>query len=365
MPLHPLYGHLAARQQLARSFERGSLPQLIAVVGPDGVGKQRLALWLSQLVLCERPGTEPCGACRPCRQVLELAHPDLHWIAPVLRPKAADGDKQVEELAEAQAELVAERRTQPLYGPPEGLAGHFVATARLIQKRAALTPAVGARKVFVIGHAERLVPQESSADAANALLKLFEEPPADTVIVLTAPELTTLLPTIRSRAGPLRVGRLSDGEVAAFLKERLVPAPTESDLAGRVERAQGSIGRAIADPSESGSSREAAHRLLEAVLAGPGARAERALKQGSFAARGEFTATLDALGATLADAARKASGHPARGPLPKGLPGRIATPALVEAAGLVAEARESAQGNVNPQLLLGVLLEDLAAELCA
>lgn len=365
MAIHPLQGHLGVRQQLARARSRGSLPQVIALVGPEGVGKQRVALWLAQLVLCQKPGADPCGACIPCRQVMDLAHPDLHWMAPVLRPKAADPDKQVEEMAELQGQLIAERREQPLYGQPEGLAGHFAATARLIQKRAAMTPAVGPWKVFIIGHAERLVPQESSPDAANALLKLFEEPPADTLIVLTATDLGALLPTIRSRAVPLRLGRLTDGEVGAFIRERVQPEPTESDVAERVRRAEGAIGRAFGDPAEDGKAREAAHRIIEAVLAGAVARAERTLQQGTFAARGEFTAALDALSETLADAAREATGHPAKAPLPKGLKGRANAATLVEAAGKVTEAREAAQGNVNPQLLLGVLIEDLAEALCA
>ena len=89
------------------------------------------------------------------------------------------------------------------------------------------------------------------------------------------------------------------------------------------------------------------------------------MKQGTFAARGEFTATLDALSETLADAAREASGHAPKAPLPKGLGGRAGPAALAEAAGRVAEAREAAQGNVNPQLLLAVMLEDLAEALCA
>ena len=365
MPIHPLYGHHTVRQQLASAISRGTLPQVIALVGPEGVGKQRLALWLAQLRLCERPGVEPCGSCKSCLQVVNLAHPDLYWLAPVTRPKAQDADKQVEELADLQAELVAERRLKPLYGPPDGLDGHFVSTARLILKRANLTPAAGAWKVFIIGYADRLVPQESSAEAANALLKLLEEPPADTVIILTTTNLNALLPTIRSRSVPLRLGRLSDADVAGFIRDHTDPPPSASDSKERVRSAEGAIGAAIGENSGLATARDNAHRLLEAVLAGPVARAERGFRQGGFAARGEFTATLDAVSETLAEVARVASGHQARTPLPKGLPGKLGLPALTKASEHVAEARESAQGNVNPQLLLTVLLEDLAEVLCA
>ncbi|HTH63733.1 MAG TPA: hypothetical protein VL563_03545, partial [Gemmatimonadales bacterium] len=69
--------------------------------GPRGVGKQRLGLWLGQLILCEKEGREPCGTCHSCRLAENISHPDLHWFVP-LEPskKAGDADKQVE-LVEA------------------------------------------------------------------------------------------------------------------------------------------------------------------------------------------------------------------------------------------------------------------------
>jgi hypothetical protein len=164
------------------------LPRLMLFVGPQGVGKQRLALWLSQRMVCTQPGpVEPCGSCQPCRQVLDLAYPDLHWMVPVPRPKAGESDKQQEEVAEAIGKVMEERRKAPLWGPAEGLDAHFMATSQLILRRASLTPAAGRRKVFLIGEAERLIPQESSPEAANALLKLFDELAAQglTFIVIT------------------------------------------------------------------------------------------------------------------------------------------------------------------------------------
>ena len=152
--------------------------------------------------------------------------------------------------------------------------------------------------------------------------------------------------------------------MAAFLGQHLSPAPKPAELAERVRRAEGAIGQGLAHPGQGSTAREAAHRIIEAVLGGPLLRAERILKQGAFAARGEFTETLDALSETLADAGREASGYPPKDALPRGLAGRASVQALVQAAGKVTEAREAAQGNVNPQLLLAVMLEDLAEALC-
>lgn len=360
MTLHHLVGHLRARQELAQAVGAGRLPQLLLLTGPEGVGKQRLALWVAQLALCAEPAQEPCGSCRACRLVTELTHPDLHWVVPVARPKEADPGKQMEALAEAVGQVMTERRANPLYGPIDGMAGHFVATARLLQRHAALTPVEGRRKIFIVGGAERLVPQEASQEAANALLKLFEEPPADTHVFLTAADPGGVLPTIRSRAVPVRLRRLSDEEVRGFLEAHLHPVPRGAELSERVARAAGSIGAALGEDQEGRKARQAATELLEAVLAGPGPRLERALKQGPWAARGDFTAMLDALSETLGDATRASLGHPAVRPVPDGWLRNRSAEAFVGASERVTAARDAAQGNVNPQLLLAVLGEELA-----
>jgi DNA polymerase-3 subunit delta' len=358
MTLQPLTGHRIERNRVLRAITVDRLPQSILLTGPEGVGKQRFALWMAQAILCEEePESRPCDRCRACRLVLGLTHPDVHWFFPVARPKAAEPEKQTEELAEMYGALLVERRTQPLYTPSEGLAGHFVSTARLLQRRAALTPVEGRRKVFVIAEADRLVPQESSPEAANALLKLLEEPPADSQFLLTTVDANRLLPTIRSRIVPLRLGRLSDTDVEKFLETQA--GFSGADLRRRVAGARGSIGRALALGEDQSKAREAAAELLRAVKGGPGPRGERALKQGPWAARGDFTAMLDALAETLEDATRIASGLAPRQKLPEELGGR-SVEALLRAQQRVADAREAAQGNVNPQLLLAVLTEDLA-----
>lgn len=359
MPMHPLVGHREARHRLARAVRSDRLPQVLVVVGPAGVGKQRLALWLGQLLLCEEQGNEPCGRCRACRQVETLANPDLHWFVPIARPKATEPDKQVEEAAETLAQVMEERRARTLYLAPDGMASHGLASVRLLQRRAALTPVAASRKIFILGDADRLVTQESSQEAANAVLKLLEEPPADSVFVLTTVDARRLLPTIRSRAVPLRLGRLSDDEVA----EALRGAGVGEGLGTRVAGAGGSVGAALTDGEAGGAAYDAAREMLESVLegrAGMPARMERALRQTPWAARGEFTAMLDALADTLGEAARAALGEMPRRALPDGLRNGRDPASLIRAIDRVADAREAAAGNVNPQLLLATLGEDLA-----
>ena len=348
MALHPLIGHEGARRRLVDSLESGRLPQVILITGPEGVGKQRLALWLAQLLFCEhRSSAGPCGACRQCRLAVGLTHSDLHWFVPIPRPKAGEAGKQVEEAAELIAEAVAARREEPLYQPADGMSGHPLASARLLLRRAALTPVEGARKVFVVGEAERLVTQESSPEAANALLKLLEEPPADTWIILTTPEPERVLPTIRSRAVPLRLAPLPDADVRMFAATTIRPSPTGADLETLVRRADGIVGRVVGKHESSERAHAEARALLDAVKSGGGARFERGLKQPPWSARGAFTDLLDALALELGARARQAEA-----------PGS-ALP-WVNALDRVRAARAEAQGNVNPQLLLAALAGELA-----
>src|SRR5467141_909035 len=106
MPLPPLIGHERVKTKLAGAHASGKLPQALLLAGPRGVGKQRLALWLAQLIHCEAPrgsdSQEPCGECRPCRLVVSVRHPDVHWFVPIeLGKRGSDAEKQVDVVADA------------------------------------------------------------------------------------------------------------------------------------------------------------------------------------------------------------------------------------------------------------------------
>jgi DNA polymerase III subunit delta' len=344
MPIPPLYGHEGIRNRLVGAIASGRLPQGLLFEGPPGVGKQRLALWLAQAVLCEgggeqRPHGEPCGRCQPCRLVLALSHPDVHWFVPLeLANRSGDAEKQVEQAEEALGEEWAARRERPLYEPASGLASHGIASVRLLLRRLAKKPALGRSKVFIVGDAERLVPQEGTEVAANALLKALEEPPPNTVFVLTAAHPEALLPTILSRVVRVRVARLGDSVVAAFVQREL-GITGQHVIAQRVDRAEGCIGRVLADGNAGEEGGVAAERFLAAQEEGPIARYAFALGQQPYQARGGFRDMLDGLLARLRERARAGED----------------TARVVRAIAQVLEARGLAQGNVNPQLVAAVL----------
>lgn len=378
MALLPLEGHEDVRAALAAARTAGRLPNSLLLHGPAGIGKQRLALWLGQLLLCAQPGAEPCGRCVACRMALRLEHPDLHWFFPLPRPKASGGPERLgEALEEARAVELAARRSEPLRPTlPEGMAGIYLAHVHILTRTAARSPAMGSRKVFVVGDAEALVPQEASPEAANALLKLLEEPPADTTIILTASDPDVLLPTIRSRMLPVRLRPLPDAAVASYL---MTHGGFDDDEAHRAARlAQGSIGRAVGfassgkQPGPLEDVRQAARALLEAALESTASpRLALALAETPAGARGAFSDMLESFTVWLRDLAAAGTGAEERliNADSADWLRRMASRNPGAAAGVPAAIRDVeatlqlTQLNINPQLALAGLLRQVHGRL--
>ncbi|MBA2687982.1 MAG: hypothetical protein H0U64_07770 [Gemmatimonadaceae bacterium] len=349
----PLFGHPTLQKSLRESLERGTLPASILFHGPRGVGKQRLAHWLAQVLLCTSE-RKPCGECQACRHVLELRHPDVHWFFP--RPRLKESDPDAEAIRDDIQEAIGERRdASGLYGPASGTEGLFVATVRALVQTASMKPALGARKVFIVGDAERMVAQEGADMAANAFLKLLEEPPADTTIIITSSEPGALLPTVRSRVSPVRVTPISDVDVKAFLDQSAVKAflKDESSNEERLRLAGGAPGRLLAGDGPA-KAMAAARKLYDAAT-GPSSAPlfASSLAQGASSARGVFSDILESLIAILnervRDAVKKQNDLLA-----------LRASRAVEA---VARAQQQADGNVNPQLITAKLLRELRTSL--
>ena len=165
--------------------------------GPPGSGRSNAATAFAAALLCEKGG---CGVCTNCLTVKDGSHADIELI-----------------------------RT-------EGLSIKVDEVRELIT-RTSWSPSVGNYRVVVIEDADRL-----TESAANALLKVIEEPGARTVWLLCAPTLTDVLPTIRSRCRHLTLRTPSAKAVAKLLIERDGIAPELAEFASSA--AQGHIGRA-------------------------------------------------------------------------------------------------------------------------
>ncbi len=378
MSLHPLEGQDGARKAVARSLHSGRLPPVLLLHGPRGVGKQRFALWIGQLLLCEAPTAEgPCDACRGCRLSLRIEHPNLLWYLPVTKPPSRGSRaRDREALEEARMDLLARIRAEPLRAShaeePRGL---HLATIRNLLHEAGRSPAMGRRRLFLIADAEELVSQESSPEAANALLKVLEEPSPETWFVLTASEPGRLLPTVRSRAMNLHLPPLPLEGVRDFLSRTVTASEEEIDRAAKLSG--GSIGRALGflpDGSEDGPlevTRRRAFRLLRAALEPHATRRfAEALSFAPSGARGlhEVLTSLETwlrdVAAVAADQDDRVMNHDALEWIRTEVDRKSIHPLnAARAFAPVEEARGQAAGNVNPQLLMSRLLLALHREL--
>jgi DNA polymerase-3 subunit delta' len=365
MSLPPVAGHEELRGLLMDAATAGRLPQSVLIRGAPGIGKQRLALWLAAVIQCERQ--TGCGKCQSCRLAFDLQHPDIHWYFPLERPKRVATNKLREKLEEARLAELDARRAEPLRRlPDDAPTGIHLGTIENLRQRAIRRPAMGPRTVFVVGRAEQMVSQRASQEAANAFLKLLEEPPEDVHIVLTTSRPGSLLPTVRSRVLSIRALPLTDDEVASFLD-----AETEigTERARGVARlAQGSIGRALQIVAGDEDGYDEAERLLRAALSGQRAdRLRYSLSLSARGARGGFLRALEATGELMRDQLALATGNTesaldierARRLSPEPLDAE----ALLAGLESLEHAKLAAAGNVNPQAVSASLLGELAVVL--
>ena len=184
--------------------------------GPPGVGKKTFALRLAQSLLCQTPKSSLlgyCGTCSSCVRVESGTHPDLA-------------------VAEGQVKIGERDGGGPLSGEE--------ATARDLVRHLSLHSYAGGRRVFILGDVD------FTREAANALLKFFEEPPAGVFLILTTAAVARLLPTIRSRMVEVPFPLLTAGEVATILERRGIDPATAARVAplagGSATRAQALVG---------------------------------------------------------------------------------------------------------------------------
>ena len=368
----PLIGNEDLRSRLKQAAVRGSLPQSLLFHGAVGVGKQRLGLWLAAMLLCEADAERrPCEECRSCRLSDTLQHPDIHWFFPLERPKGP-ADKLKQKLEEARLEELSERRNDPLrWGEPNAGAAIYLAAVEQLRAMASKRPAMGRHMIFVVGEADRMVPQAANPEAANAFLKLLEEPPSDTFIVLTSSRPGTLLATVRSRVLAVRVLPVGEEQVRAYL---VAHGAADDQVAARVARQSGgSIGAALSLVASSDSDQmpfpQQAAELLHVCL--HGTRTDRYRTAMTFGARGArqtLFPLLEEMESLLRDCLAVVSEEASAAIQPDVVAKLLASAkpsalALLEAHGHVDAARDAAAANAAPSGVIAVLLDEIATSL--
>lgn len=294
-----LHGQEAAERAFLAAFATGRLPHGWLIAGPRGVGKATLAWRIARFLLARpEPGAGLFAAPAPPAP-LDIApdHPVARRLAALSEPRLMLLRRPWDDKAKRlkQAITVDEvRRLGAFFG---------------------MSAADGGRRVVIVDAADEMNPS-----AANALLKLLEEPPAGAVLLLVSHRPAALLPTIRSRCRVLRCAPLAPAAMAAALATLGIDAAEAANLAAL---ASGSVGTAAALAGGDGA---ALYRDLVGLIArAPGLDRPAALALAeSVAGRGaearfEMLATLAET--LLARLARAGLGTP---PIPEAAPGEAA-----------------------------------------
>lgn len=207
----------AAVQLLRRAFRSERVAHAYLFHGPDGVGKRAVALAFAQALQCQEGGAEPCTECSRCRKVQRLVHPDVHLLAPQTSDaRPADIAAQRERLAaHPYAAADAALGTSRSVASNKQVYYHIGRIKEELRQAVGLHAVEGGYKIVIMTRAETM-----RVEAANALLKLLEEPTPKTVFVLTTSRPDLLLATIVSRCQRVAFSMLTRRDIEAALRER-------------------------------------------------------------------------------------------------------------------------------------------------
>lgn len=217
-----LFGQTSAEAAFLEAFNSGRLHHAWLLTGPQGIGKATLAWRIARFLLATPPAQEDglFGA-PPAPETLEIdpEHPVSRRI-----------------LAGAEPGLASITRS---YNDKDRLRDQIVVDdIRALSKFFGLSAADGGHRVVIVDAAD-----EMNIQAANALLKMLEEPPARTTLLLIAHQPTRLLPTIRSRCRTLRLNTLSPQDMTAVLEQAGADLPAAPEALATL--AAGSAGTAM------------------------------------------------------------------------------------------------------------------------
>jgi len=351
---------------LESALKRDRLAGTLLFFGAEGSGKSSLAFWLAAALNCTaNQGREaPCFQCNSCRKIQSLNHPDVFWIFPVpgsfYKGEHPDEGKLAEVFEQKRAHSWIELQFA------EKSEHHLAAVSR-IRQEASRSCYEGRSKVFVITGADRL-----RTEAANAFLKLLEEPRENVTIILCSDRPASLLPTILSRCQRLQVTRPGFPTLTALLNSRFgIPAEQAREI---LALADGNLAAALRLRSEDSfqAQKEWVDNTLKAVLE-PGYSGCYALidnRKGPVYNRGDFERYVALLTQALRDSllisiggpknAKKSSGSDQKAnPIGRYAEQVADSGALIKLINKLVNLHDELNRNVNLRLLGWSILKDM------
>lgn len=239
-----IIGQDDVKRHLIGTVKENRISHAQMFLGREGFGSLPLAIAYAQYINCQhRTDSDSCGECPSCRQISQLAFPDLHFVFPV--PTAGSEDKSVSDnFFDKWSEFI---KQNPYGNYQQWLdfvgAGNSQGLIRVkesneIIRKLSMKTFNAEYKIMIIWMPEKMHP-----DAANKLLKLIEEPYPKTLFLLVAESAEFILPTIISRTQLVRVPRIADSDIKAGLQQRAGISENAAEKIASIS--EGNFGKAL------------------------------------------------------------------------------------------------------------------------
>ena len=210
---------------LIHSVKINRLSHAYIFSGPEGNGKLAIAIAFAQFINCENPQeNDSCGTCPSCSKYQKFIHPDLHFVFPIVGVPIGGNNKKAEisdDLLNQWRESLIERPyiNQNIWYNKIGVENKqgLISTleSKQIIKKLSLKSFEAEYKTLIIW-----LPEKMNLSSANKLLKIIEEPPEKTLIILVSEEPEQIIPTILSRTQILKIPRIEDDILWGIFKEK-------------------------------------------------------------------------------------------------------------------------------------------------
>lgn len=220
-----IIGQQQIKQQLIKTVKDGRISHAQLFYGKEGIGKLGLAISYAQYLCCKNPTpTDACGTCSSCVKYKQMAHPDLHFVFPVIKPAGKSSvvsDDFIKEFREMLADDYYIGLNEWYNKIGDGVKRGMIynsESAEIIRKLN-FKPYESEYKIMIIWY-----PELMNRECANKILKILEEPAKYTLFLMVANNTDDMLPTILSRTQQIRIDGLTENEITAALKKQFPQA---------------------------------------------------------------------------------------------------------------------------------------------